>query len=265
MKFLSLSLMFVLTACTAAPAHDSAPAASAAATLDRYHWILTGANDAAGSRIDALFARADKPLQLDFAKGRVHVVNACNAMGGAYALADGHLRIDGMMSTMMACADHRLDALDRVIRRVLQGAPAIALTQGEAPSLELTTTQGEHLIFSGKPTAQTRYGGEGERIFLEVAAQTVPCNHPLMPGQKCLRVREVHFDSQGLKTGTPGAWHVLNQSIEGYTHEPNVRNVLRVKRFAIAHPAADAPAQAYVLDMVVESERIKPLPRPVLN
>jgi hypothetical protein len=37
-----------------------------------------------------------------------------------------------------------------------------------------------------------------------------------------------------------------------------VRNVLRVKRYPIEHPPADAPDSAYVLDMVVESESVRP-------
>ena len=41
--------------------------------------------------------------------------------------------------------------------------------------------------------------------------------------------------------------------IEGYTHEDGVRNVVRVKRYEVKNPPADAPSQAYVLDMVVES------------
>src|SRR2546427_3924036 len=38
-------------------------------------------------------------------------------------------------------------------------------------------------------------------------------------------------------------------NIEGYTHEDGVRNVVRVKRYEVKNPPADAPSQAYVLDM----------------
>jgi len=63
---------------------------------------------------------------------------------------------------------------------------------------------------------------------------------------------------QGLRVGTPGEWMPLYQDIEGYTHEPGVRNVLRLKRFTIKNPPVDAPATAYVLDTVIESEVVKP-------
>jgi pyruvate/2-oxoglutarate/acetoin dehydrogenase E1 component len=42
-------------------------------------------------------------------------------------------------------------------------------------------------------------------------------------------------------------------AIEGYTHQPGVRNVLRVNRYSVTTPPADTPSKAYVLDMVVES------------
>ncbi|MES1154129.1 MAG: DUF4377 domain-containing protein, partial [Rhodanobacter sp.] len=52
-------------------------------------------------------------------------------------------------------------------------------------------------------------------------------------------------------------WQPLQQDIEGYVHEPGVRNVLRVKRYPLQRPPADAPSSAYVLDMVVESEIVR--------
>ena len=64
-------------ASTAANAADS-PAAGAdiSAQLPRYHWKLQEARSRDGGRIDALFARADKPLTLDFHDGRVSVAEA---------------------------------------------------------------------------------------------------------------------------------------------------------------------------------------------
>ena len=70
-------------------------------------------------------------------------------------------------------------------------------------------------------------------------------------------MRERHYDVNGLKVGEPGEWQLLYQDIAGYTHEDGVRNVLRVKRYVVKNPPADAPATALVLDMVVESERVE--------
>lgn len=67
-------------------------------------------------------------------------------------------------------------------------------------------------------------------------------------------MREVRYDDQGIKSGTDGEFQNFYSDIEGYAHEPGIRNVLRVKRYAITNPPADGSSIAYVLDMVVESE-----------
>jgi heat shock protein HslJ len=227
----------------------SAPAAAEAATPDAaqlaaYHWQLAQATNHEGQRIAVLFVRPDKPLQLDFADGRVSVRNACNGMGGGYRIENGRLVVGPMMHTMMACADPALNRLDGLIGQRLASRPAITVAEhGDTPQLQLRTASGDTLEFTGVPTPETRYGGPGVTEFLEVAAHTVPCQQ----SQPCLNVREVHYDANGLKTGTPGEWHAL-PSIEGYTHQDGVHNILRVKRYA----AGNAPA-AYVLDTVVET------------
>ena len=108
----------------------------------------------------------------------------------------------------------------------------------------------------GHATPETRYGSAGERLFLEVAPLKVACNHPLMPNATCLRVRDVRYGENGVKTGE-GEWRVFHGNIEGYEHREGTRNILRVNRYSLARNGqlpADAPSHAYVLDMVVESE-----------
>jgi Domain of unknown function (DUF4377) len=61
-----------------------------------------------------------------------------------------------------------------------------------------------------------------------------------------------------LAVGTPGEWKPLTVNIEGFTHREGVRNVLRVKKFEDPAPAGGAPSTLYVLDLVVESESVKP-------
>jgi heat shock protein HslJ len=264
MKRASLLLPMFLLACAQAPQNTS-PAAPAdrstgtanPALLGAYHWRLSEASDAQGQPIDALFARADKPLQLDFRDGRLAVGNACNRMGGAYSASGGQLKLGNLVSTKMACADPRLMALDEAVGKRLQGTLTFALLADAQPRLTLTDAAGERLVFLGEPTADTYHGGPGEIVFLEIDAQAKPCRHPLIPDKRCLQVREIQYDGQGIKRA-PGAWQNAYAEIQGYTHAPGIRNVLRVRRYTIKNPPADGSSLAYVLDMVVESEAVKP-------
>jgi heat shock protein HslJ len=267
-RYLILALPLALAGCAKPPQGEPAttpaaetPAAAAPATpadapaLSANHWRLTDAKNAQGQRIDALFANADKPVQLDFVDGRVGVSNTCNRMGGSYSLAGDELKFDRMASTMMACSDAKLMALDQEIGKRLEGSVKFAQPDG---MLTLTTASGDVLTFSGEPTAETRYGGPGETLFLEVAAQTRACSHPLIADKQCLQVRELKYDDKGRKTGTDGAFGNFYGDIEGYAHEPGIRNMLRVKRYTIKNPPADGSSLAYALDMVVESEIVRP-------
>ncbi|MET0718621.1 MAG: META and DUF4377 domain-containing protein [Pseudoxanthomonas sp.] len=269
-RHLILLLPLALAACAKAPEREPAapPAAPAPAAtlpapadtsaLSAHHWRLSEAKDASGKRIEALFVDADKPVQLDFADGRVGVGNTCNRMGGSYSVDGDKLKFERLVSTMMACTDAKLMALDQEVGKRLETASTFALQAGDAPALTLTAANGDVLTFKGDPTAETRYGAPGETAFLEVAAQTKACSHPLIPDKQCLQVRELKYDAQGIKTGTDGPFQNFYDDIEGYKHEPGIRNVLRVKRYAIKNPPADGSSQAYVLDMVVESETAKP-------
>lgn len=264
-----LLLMLLSAALTGCPERDAvapaappatAPGTSAASGFDaqlaRYHWRLQSATDANGQRIDALFVRSGAPVQLDFRNGRVAVSNTCNRIGGTYRVAGDALMFGDLVSTLMACTDASLMALDGEVSRRLEGPLTYSLAESEPPQLRLRNRGGDALSFSAEPTAATRHGGTAERKFLEVAAQTRPCSHPLIPDMQCLQVRELRYDAQGRKSGETGAFEHFYDVIEGYTHQPGIRNVLRVDRYTRQNPPADASRYAYVLDMVVESEQV---------
>jgi len=140
MKYRLLLLPFALAACSQAP-QASGPAASTtvmstasasgtAAAVDThllgaYHWQLTQATDSTGQRIDALFVRLDKPVQLDFTADRLSISNSCNNIGGGYNISNGRLEMSPMVSTMMACFDPALAALDDAITQRLQDSPQL--------------------------------------------------------------------------------------------------------------------------------------------
>ncbi|HEU0306171.1 MAG TPA: META and DUF4377 domain-containing protein [Lysobacter sp.] len=259
---LGIALAAMLAACTTAPGGDeaagSAAATSAAPTaadapLEAYHWDLTRATSASGEPVAALQPAGGKPLRLDFNAGRLGVSGGCNRIGGSYRREGDALHVGPLVQTEMACADRRLMDLDAAIAARLQGALQVTSRAGATPQLELAAGNGDTLVFAGTPTPRTRYGSEGTTVFFEVAPQRKACAHPLIPDMQCLQVRKRTYAGNGT-LASQGEWQPLYQEIEGYTHTPGTRNVLRVKQFTVANPPADASSVAYVLDMVVESE-----------
>jgi heat shock protein HslJ len=231
-----------------------------ASSLTAYHWRLIQAFTPQGGEDQSWFLTAGSgkpPLQLDFADRRLAVKNLCNVVTTGYSTEGQRIATQRAVSTLMACTDDQIMLLEQKVARILPLAKQWAVQLGEgqqAPRLTLGFIDGTRWVLEGAPTAQTQYGSAGERIFLEVAPQRVACSHPLIKDFQCLRVREIRYGDNGVKTHT-GEWENFYSEIEGYKHEPGIRNVLRIQRFKRQNVPADASAYAYVLDMVVESER----------
>ena len=263
---LGLAAAIALAACSPSTPPSKTPEApqtssdAALQALDDYRWELRDARNASGQAITALTDKPGAPLALRFDAdtGQVGLLNGCNQMGAAVTSKGAALEVGDITSTLMACADDRLMRFDAVAAKALHGRQTWSLREMDPPTLTLTNAAGDVLVFAGERTAETRYGGPGETVFLEVAAQTSRCHHPLIPDKQCLQVRELRYDDRGIRTGTPGDFEYFYDQIEGYTHQPGVRNVLRVKRYTVPKPPADASNTAWVLDMVVESETVKP-------
>lgn len=271
LPLLSCALLLSLAAChkpaeqarapsaePAAAMQPAAPAAAddAAARLPRFHWQLSDASDAHGQKLATLFTQGE-PIQLDFDQGRVSVSHLCNRMSGGYTLQGDRLGFGGLAATRMACVDPARTAQERAASEVFSGGFVLSFEgDASAPVLVLKRSEGTTLRFTGKETAESRYGA-GQTVFLEVAPQTRACPHPLIKDKQCLQVREVHFDEHGLRQGEPGPWQNFHDDIQGYVHQAGVRNVLRVKRYTRPNPPADASTNVYVLDLVVESEQFR--------
>jgi heat shock protein HslJ len=223
-------------------------------TLESNRWTLTAATGAQGQRIDGLPAGAGRPIVFSFAEGRINIEGGCNRTFGDYQIEGGsRLKVGRMASTMMACEPAAMK-IDSTLSELLAEPAKIELAPGAEPVLRLVTPANTSLSFRGQMTPEARYGPP-TRVFLEVAAQTAACNNPLSGANACIQVRERRFDAQGLVIGTPGAWQPFYDPIEGYMHQPGVRNVLRLKRFERG-ASAGGPTFVYVLDLVVESESV---------
>ena len=153
---------------------------------------------------------------------------------------------------MMACEPALMQA-DAALTALLAKPLKVEQFRGPSPGLRLTSASNEMLMLTGQATPEALYG-PGMRIFLEVAAQPVACTNPFSAARVCLQVRERRYDEQGLMVGVPGDWRPLYESIDGFTHQPGVRNVLRLKRFERNPAPSGASSTVLVLDLVVESE-----------
>lgn len=259
----AVGFALAMSACSTAPPTGS-PSVSGGAplapgserTLERYRWRLESATSAGGARIDAVSPAAGRAFTFAFAGSQVLVDGGCNAMRGGFLIpAEGKLAFGRMASTMRAC-DGTLMQADAALAKLVAEPMAATLAPGDAPRLRLVTPASDALVLVGELTPEARYGPPTV-AFLDVAAARVPCNHPLIRDATCLQVRDRAFDAQGLPAGSPGPWRAFYGTIEGYTHQEGVRNVLRVKRFARSPAPADGSSYLYVLDLVVESEAVK--------
>jgi heat shock protein HslJ len=234
-----------------APAQRAGSAPPLARALQDHRWTLQSAADAGGKPNATLWV-PNHPFVLRFQEDRLNVQGGCNTMNGSWRLgAQGELIVGRMAATMKACEPALMQA-DKALADLLAAGLRAELQPGATPTLRLVAADRQSLAFSGQRTPQSLYG-QPTRIFLEVGPQTVECVSGVMRTQ-CLQVRERRFDAQGLRIDPPGEWRIFHGSIDGYQHQPGVRNVLRIDRFERGQPLpADASTYVYVLDMVVES------------
>lgn len=248
--------VLLLTACAAAPV-DSPRGRTPDNSSDRigmlaaHVWRLESAKDARGQSIGALSPPAGRPVELGFADGRVQITGGCNLRGGSFQVtADGYLLVDRMATTMMTC-DAALMQVDATLSSFFASRLRLDVASSPSARLVLMSAANDRLEFNGRSTPEARYGAP-TIVFLEVAPRAVSCNRPVA-GARCLQVRDIFYDKQGLAAGKPGEWRLLYENIDGFNHTEGERNVLRVKRFARTPVPADASATVYVLDLVVES------------
>ena len=248
-----LTIPLVLAGCAQMPDSNRSnpPASQAVDSLDAFHWQLTDATNRRGDRLNYLFVQPGKPVQLDFKTNRFTVSNTCNVMGGTYTLNDNEITFSNMVSTKMLCANPQLNTLEQQVANQIQNRANIDVFLSATPVLKLRFYDGNTLTFTGHPTADVRYGGSGETIFMENPSNTIACYTPMMPTKQCLQVRDVYYDNSGVITGT-STWRPFYPDIEGYQHQQGVGHILRLKRYNIANAPADAPNQAYVMDMIVQ-------------
>ena len=233
----------------------AAPAAAdVQRTLSAHAWTLTRATDARGQELASLRPNAARPVVLAFADGRMSVEGGCNRTFGGYRIdADGRLVAARMASTLMAC-EADLMKVDATLADLLAEPMTIDLSSGAPPTLRLVAPRRCDARLRRTHDARGPLRGPGARV-LEVAAQTVARPNPPPGASRCLQVRELQFDHQGLRGARPALATVRRR-----------HRGLYAQRTACATCSASSASTAagdghagvlYVLDLVVESEVVQ--------
>ncbi|WP_347454376.1 META and DUF4377 domain-containing protein [Acinetobacter thermotolerans] len=214
-----------------------------ATTLTAYEWYLdTGAKE---------------HLVLSFHKDqRFSIKTLCNSLGGSWNINAGKLETGTIISTMKAC-DAEAMQQEKLAGEIFDNRQipfSLNTTNSEEPTLTITANNQQYVLH-GKMTPETKYNGEAEIVFLEIAPETKPCTG-VVP-QTCLQVREIKYNEQGLKTQVDKNWTLFHDQIKGFQHSPNERQIIRVKRFEVKNPAADQSKYVYIFDLAVEREAVK--------
>ncbi len=200
-----------------------------------------------------------KPIVLSFSKQdqRLSIATGCNNQGGTWQIENGQIVTGNLASTMMAC-EPALMQQEQMVGKIFNNAKvpfSIHRPQPDQVQLILTTAQGEKLVFDGAMTAEAQYQSQAETIFLEISPETKQCTG--VAPQTCLQVREVKYDDKGIKSQVDKDWTYFYDGIKGFTHQPDEKQIVRIKRYEIKNPAADQSKYAYVQDMIVEREQVK--------
>ncbi|KYQ72130.1 META and DUF4377 domain-containing protein [Acinetobacter pragensis] len=252
LKYLAIALFpFALAACQSSDIQKAGDLAvsvlqqqNADKTLASYQWSTeTG---------------APKPLVLNFdSEGRLSIATSCNSLGSSWKVAGNQIETGAMMATQMACPAPAMQQESTAASIFKNGKTPFVLNLNNAdePTLTLTAADGKQYVFTGKMTPETKYSTQAETIFLEISPQTKSCTG--VAPQTCLQVREIKYAENGVKTQVDKDWTLFYSGIEGYTHNPAERQIVRIKRYELKNPAADQSKYVYVQDMIIEREAVK--------
>lgn len=225
------------------------------ANLARYRWTLLTAKDASAQSLAALMNINDQvTLLFNQYQGQntLSYSVGCNTMSAGYELQAQTLTTEDSMSTKMSCGD--LNTAENLLNTLMQGSSELSVSEGEPPLLTQVTNDSMALVWTGRLTAQAKYNGKGKTIFWAVNSKEVACDEG--DSRMCFQVKPITYDDQGIKS-SEGKWVTFKGEIDGYQHDGEHEEVLRLQRYQIndtENPDDDSTdAYAYVLDAVIES------------
>lgn len=227
--------LLVAACATTTTVRDPRPADRPA--LEGRDWRLVGEPGQPSER--ALPASGPGAAVLRFEGDRFSLSGPCNRHSGTWRWQGGQLQLGGeggaIASTRRMCPP-ALMAREQALLDALRQPLAV---DAGGPFLGLATPDGATWRFDARDLPPA----EGRELIVMVAGQRAPCTG--VAAGLCLQVRTA-----------PGApWQRHHGEIEGFTFQPGIEAVLRVREVAVANPAADAGSVRWELVEVLERGR----------
>lgn len=225
----------------------SATVQSPTVILAGYFWDMDAAFDKSGAPQPFWFSKDFPPVRLTFSRdGHAFAENACNSLNWKFKVSGTEkIAFTPTASTLIGCNEE----LTQRQNLVGMGIPQThryrlkATSANEPERLTLYLADGSRWEFKPIPTPETRYGGPGKQIELEIAMDTVPCG----PGstQQCLNARQVRWERNTSKVCLSD-WEVLKSGIEGYQPTPGRHEIIWVKAYPLNRDSSKTSGSAYV-------------------
>ena len=263
----SALLMLTLTGCQTLNTNPSAPServpyvqlpifigsTPTTNSLQSYDWQLNNINSTDPITWNGSYLQTQNgKVTLNFNQNHITYNVGCNQLSNQYSLSKNTMQPIGTgISTLMGCGE--LQAREQWLAKQMQSPSELQIMETQVDAvLSQTTADGSWLQWVGKLKPEVKYG-KGETVFLEVKPKWQYCDN--VTDRKCLEVRDINYDTQGLKTAV-GQWHFLDAPIMGYRHDESAQRVLRLTRYRTPPTDTKGYGNLYKLDSVIETKTL---------
>ena len=263
----SALLMLALTGCQTVNTNPSAPServpyvqlpifigsTPTTNSLQSYDWQLNNINSTDPITWNGSYLQTQNgKITLNFNQNHITYNVGCNQLSNQYSLSKNTMQPIGTgISTLMGCGE--LQAREQWLAKQMQSPSELQIMETQVDAvLSQTTADGSWLQWVGKLKPEVKYG-KGETVFLEVKPKWQYCDN--VTDKKCLEVRDINYDNQGLKTAV-GQWYLLDAPIMGYRHDESAQRVLRLTRYRTPPTDTKGYGNLYQLDSVIETKTL---------
>ena len=222
-------------------------------SLQSYDWQLNNINSTDPITWNGSYLQTQNgKVTLNFNQNHITYNVGCNQLSNQYSLSKNTMQPIGTgISTLMGCGE--LQAREQWLAKQMQSPSELQIMETQVDAvLSQTTADGSWLQWVGKLKPEVKYG-KGETVFLEVKPKWQYCDN--VTDRKCLEVRDIHYDTQGLKTAV-GQWHLLDAPIINYRHDESAQRVLRLTRYRTPPTDTKGYGNLYQLDSVIETKTL---------